>query len=39
VAQALTPFLPETSKKIKDAFSWNVKNVTVKKIDNLFPRV
>jgi methionyl-tRNA synthetase len=39
VAQTLTPFLPETSKKIKDAFSWTVKNVTVKKIDNLFPRV
>lgn len=39
IAEAISPFLPETSNKIKGAFSWSSKNVVVKKIDILFPRV
>ncbi|MBI5733155.1 methionine--tRNA ligase [Candidatus Jorgensenbacteria bacterium] len=39
VALLLGPFLPNTAKKINDSIVWDGSSLTVKKPDNLFPRL
>ncbi len=39
ISAALVPFMPETAKKLSDAITCEGESITVKKIENLFPRV
>ncbi|MBI4991798.1 MAG: methionine--tRNA ligase [Candidatus Harrisonbacteria bacterium] len=39
VAALLLPFLPETAGKISNSISWSGNNLSVKKIEALFPRI
>lgn len=39
VATLLAPFLPETAEKITKSISWEGGKLSVKKIENLFPRL
>lgn len=39
VSVLLSPFMPETAKKIYSAITFKGKNVKIKKVGNLFPRI